>query len=173
MPIEKYINFKIEWVEKHPYENWDFEYLSKHKDFKIEWVEKHPYENWNFDINIELIKEYFKIEWVEKFPCENWDFDINIELTENFFKDFKRGKILMKNWDFNSISKHKDFKIEWIEKFPCEYIDEYYDTIYENCVREYMAAYKIQQWWFKITMSPHYKIGRKFINRSYQKLCDE
>ena len=156
MPIEKYINFKIEWLKKHPTKNWDFNSISKHKDFKFEWVEKYPTKNWDFEY-LSKHKD-FKIKWVEKFP--------------------------LKNWDFNSISKHKDFKIEWIEKFPYKdwnlekiniykHIDEYYDTIYENCVREYMAAYKIQQWWFKITMSPHYKIGRKFINRSYQKLCYE
>jgi len=31
--------------------------------------------------------------------------------------------------------------------------------------REYMAAYQIQQWWYHITMSPHYSIGRKMIEK--------
>ena len=33
-----------------------------------------------------------------------------------------------------------------------------------------MAAYKIQQWWKNITMSPHSAIGRKFINKKYDEL---
>jgi hypothetical protein len=36
--------------------------------------------------------------------------------------------------------------------------------------RKYLAAYKIQQWWFNITLSPEYVVGRKFINRKYDKL---
>ena len=39
----------------------------------------------------------------------------------------------------------------------------------EKEMRNYLAAYKIQQWWYKITLSPEYKIGREFINRKYDK----
>ena len=28
-----------------------------------------------------------------------------------------------------------------------------------------MATYRIQQWWFKISLSPKYKIGRKLIEK--------
>ena len=42
-----------------------------------------------------------------------------------------------------------------------------YEEFLEEKSREYLAAYKIQQWWFYITMSPEYKIGRKFINKKY------
>ena len=35
-----------------------------------------------------------------------------------------------------------------------------------------MAAYKIQQWWKKILMSPHTKVGKKFINKKYDELFE-
>jgi len=37
---------------------------------------------------------------------------------------------------------------------------------------EYMAAYRIQQWWYKITLSPEYVVGRKFINRKYDEMFE-
>ena len=45
-----------------------------------------------------------------------------------------------------------------------------YKHIFDEKAKEYMAAYRIQQWWHKITLSPEYKVGRKFINRKYDKL---
>lgn len=39
--------------------------------------------------------------------------------------------------------------------------------------REYIAAYKIQQWWYKVTMSPEYVIGRKFIEKRRAELFEE
>jgi hypothetical protein len=36
--------------------------------------------------------------------------------------------------------------------------------------RQYLAAYKIQQWWKELLLSPHYKIGRKYINLKYDSL---
>jgi hypothetical protein len=39
--------------------------------------------------------------------------------------------------------------------------------------REYMAAYQIQQWWYHITMSPHYRIGRKMIEKRRLEVLEE
>ena len=41
-----------------------------------------------------------------------------------------------------------------------------------NKIRKYIAAYKIQQWWKELTLSPHYMIGRKFINLKYDELFE-
>ena len=43
----------------------------------------------------------------------------------------------------------------------------------EKAYKEHLATYKIQNWWLHITMSPYYKIGRKFIDRSTNELMDE
>ena len=42
----------------------------------------------------------------------------------------------------------------------------------EKRLKEYMTAYKIQQWWKEITISPKYKIGRKLIEKKYNSLFE-
>ena len=63
-----------------------------------------------------------------------------------------------KPWVWESLSKNS-FKVEK-------------ETFVFNRQREYMAAYRIQQWWFKNTMSPEYAIGRKFIEKRRRQLFD-
>ena len=48
-----------------------------------------------------------------------------------------------------------------------------YKEVFEEKAREYLAAYRIQQWWFKITLSPEYEVGRRFINMKYTKCFEE
>ncbi len=84
-------------------------------------------------------------------------------------------------WDWNNLSTHKKLTIDFIEKFRnkgwCWDYIFYNINIKENFnvgkYREYLAAYKIQQWWKHITITPIYKIGRKFINKKYDNLFDE
>ena len=47
------------------------------------------------------------------------------------------------------------------------------ELLFEDAYKKYLAAYKIQQWWKHITMSPYYAIGRKFIDRDGQELLNE
>ena len=61
-----------------------------------------------------------------------------------------------KPWNWNSISR-KTF-----QKDKESFIEEAY--------KKYLAAYKIQNWWKHITMSPYYAIGRKFIDKKYDEL---
>ena len=35
-----------------------------------------------------------------------------------------------------------------------------------------MAAYKIQQWWYEITLSPSYATGSKLIAKRYNEIFD-
>ena len=46
-------------------------------------------------------------------------------------------------------------------------IDE--EKYIEKRMKEYIMAYRIQQYWFKAKYSPYYKIGRKLININYEK----
>ena len=48
-----------------------------------------------------------------------------------------------------------------------------FELLYEIKATEYMAAYRIQQWWYKITMSPYYKVGRKFIEKKIDSHIEE
>ena len=142
--LSKYYNHGLWQIIRE--DKWDWEYLSSHKKFNYNWLKAYPRANWDWE---QLSKRYdFSFEWVEKFPDKAWD------------------------WSF--LSYGNDFSFEWVEKFPDKdwdfmnmRVSSYYDSIEEKCRREYMAVYKIQQWWFRITLSPEYKIGRKFINKKY------
>ena len=61
-----------------------------------------------------------------------------------------------KAWDWDNISKNP------FTKEKEQFINRKY--------REYMASYKIHQWCLSILISPHYKIGRKMIDKKYKEL---
>ena len=81
---------------------------------------------------------------------------------------------LMKQWEEEKHTKIRNGDFEYFEKWPIGIFDDVselklsYKDIFEKKAREYMAAYKIQQWWFERKLSPKYKIGRKFINKMYE-----
>lgn len=59
-----------------------------------------------------------------------------------------------------------------IDEKLLKYINFNYELLFEIKAREYMAAYKIQQWWKHILLSPHTKVGQKFINKKYDELFE-
>ena len=126
------------------------------------------------------MNQNFRIEWIE------------------IYSKIKKGEDLQ-DWDWEAISKAPHFKFEWVNKYP--EADWSLDYLYTDSKKrntdysaltitaeqyfinkelelrdkkriEYMAAYKIQQWWKYITISPHHAIGRKFINRKYDELFE-
>ena len=79
---------------------------------------------------------------------------------------------------FNQLSLYHTIDITWLEKYPnkpwgYETLRINYNSILERETKEYMAAYRIEQWWYKITLSPEYAIGRKFINRKYDEVFEQ
>jgi hypothetical protein len=75
------------------------------------------------------------------------------------------------NYYFRFINDNIDKEWEWFELYRNTFTENK-DAFNDKEYRRYMAAYKIQQWWYKITMSPDYKIGRKFINLKYNQLFE-
>ena len=192
--LMKHSNFDIEWVKLFIDKDWDCKKLIDHPNFDIEWLEQ----DMEWDMHAILQHPNFGIEWIEKYPDKDWDREILID----HFKFEWVEKYPDKSWDWKWLSNHKNFKIEWIEKFPdkdwdweilidhfkIEWVEKYPDKhwdwsqinlnndlvkVEEQCRKEYLAAYKIQNWWLHITMSPYYKIGRKFIARDGQEFLDE
>ena len=68
------------------------------------------------------------------------------------------------NLTFDIIRQTADEPWDWDEisanTFPYEK-----ESFLLQRLNRYMAAYRIQQWWFKISLSPQYKIGRKLIEK--------
>lgn len=162
-PFSKNINLTLEIIEMFPKSKWDVKELSKNPNLTIEWINKFPKSKWDFS---ELSKNpNLTIEWINKFPKATGGF---IKWMNEYPKD---------KWDFKQISKNPNLTIEWINQFPEEKMwhpkllfEKMFYKEKEIAYRKYLAAYKIQQWWHNITLSPEYVVGRKFINRKYDNL---
>ena len=163
--------FRIEWLKECNKSNdnpfyyscfWDFEYISDHPNFDINWVNEYPNEDWDWE-NIGNAKK-FDISWVTQFPNKSWNWEL-ISINTNFSMDWVY-QYPNKAWDWDYINENDYYKIVFIRKtFNIQDTD-----IFQKKIREYMATYKIQQWWKEITISPNYQIGRKFINKKYDEL---
>ena len=71
-----------------------------------------------------------------------------------------------KNWDWGTwgISNNPNITMKWLIQYP----DKEWDyskikfneeLIFNQKAKEYLAAYRIQQWWYKITLTPEYKMN--------------
>ena len=177
--LSRHNNFDFKWVEELPDKNWDFKYLSRHNKLTVNILSK--MKGGCIDWNELSHNNNITVEWLIKFPnggSKNWNWDI---LSKHKNLTLEWLEILPdKNWNYNILSKHINCNIDWLEKFPdknWDYskinLDNALKIVEENCRKEYLAAYRIQQWWYKITLSPYYKIGRKFINKKYDLLFNE
>ena len=99
-------------------------------------------------ITMDIIRENLGRPWVWK------EISCNPNITIDFIRENPD-----KPWDWDGISLNEFQK----EK----------QLFIENAYKEHIASYRIQNWWLKITMSPYYKIGRKFIDRDGLALFNE
>lgn len=178
--ISSSMNFDIHWIEEYPDKSWDWETISWNYNFNITWVDKFPNKPWDWDTIVK--RPNISVEWIKKYPNKNWDWE---KIINSYMFDLSWLDWFPKEWTKqralkiieekrmaelkNGFSKKKYVQHERIIfKKTKSQLEK--DKFEENKLREYMAAYKIQQWWREITMSPYYAIGRKFINRHYDEL---
>ena len=145
---KKYFKF----IQDNPEKPWDWYGISENPNITMKIVLDNPDKPWNWDwiscnpnITWDIIKDNPKEYW-------NWYYiSCNPNITWDIIRDNPD-----KPWDWVYISKNKLQK----EK----------DLFFEEQRKRYLAAYKIQQFWYKHTLSPEYVIGRKFINKTYDEL---
>ena len=147
----KYWNF----IQETPDKPWNWEWISKNPNITMDIIRENPDKPWNWycisqnpnitwDFIIENLDKSFNWRWISQHPNITWDI-----IRENPDKP----------WNWVSISSNEFQK----EK----------ELFIEKAYREHISSYRIQNWWLHITMSPYYKIGRKFIDRSTNELMDE
>ena len=130
---------------------WRWCYLYQNKSITPEIINSNPEY---------LLKDcHFRYEWIVYLDSPN--------ITINFIKNniWKNSDLYIITNQYNNCDKDMlisslcgiDFKKDK-------------DIFLNKKRREYMAAYKIQQWWYMITLSPYYKIGKKFIEKRRQEL---
>ena len=120
------------------------------------------------------------IDFVLANPNKPWNY-YNLSSNPNITMEFIKNNPY-KSWDYHYISRNKHIMIEfiknninkkwdWFELSKNTFTKEK-EIFNDNQYRRYMAAYKIQQWYKSIILSPHYKIGRKMINLKYTALFE-
>ena len=97
------------------------------------------------------------MEIIEKYPDKSWNWYViseNPNITMEFIE-----KNLNKRWNWNGISRN-----------PFSYEKELF---IEKRIKEYVAAYRIQQYYWKSICNPYCQIGLNKVNRDYDKLFTE
>ena len=142
-------------IEKYPDKPWNWNGISKNPNITMEFIEKFPDKPWawvciscNPNITIDIIEKYPDKSW-------NWSF---ISYNPNLTMDFIENNT-DKPWDWNGISRN-----------PFNYEKELF---IEKRMKEYLASYRIQQYYWKGICNPHCRIGFRKMNRDYDKLFTE
>ena len=147
---EYYWEFVLKYSDK-----LDWNGISWNPNITMSFIEKYPDKPWdwntisrNTNITISFLEKNFDKPWV--WYCISRNQNITMEFIE---------KNLDKRWDWCSISLH-----------PFNYEKELF---IEKRMKEYLASYRIQQYYWKGICNPHCQIGYNKVNRDYDKLFTE
>ena len=88
-----------------------------------------------------------------------------------------------KPWDWHGISRNPNITMDIIEKYPDKHwnwhdisrnLFNYEKELFiEKRMKEYLSAYRIQQYYWKGICNPHCQIGYNKVNRDYNELFTE
>ena len=143
-------------IINNPQLNWDWNAVSCNPNLDYQFVIDNQNFPWDWDFvsrtcGIEILDKgslYCKMKLVEVEYL--YDEGVNLDLFLSNPNDSK--------WNYRYICSH-----------PLEYDRE---KLIEIRAREYMAAYKIKMFWKKIYYSPQTEIGKRRLERDYQKMFE-
>ena len=148
-------NITLEMIDKYPDKPWDWQAISRNPNITIEIIEKYPNKPWDwYGISC---NPNIRIETILKYPDKPWNWSW-ISCNKNITMD-DIEKYPAKLWDWISISEN-----------PFNYEKELF---IEKRMKEYLASYRIQQYYWKGICNPHCQIGYNKVNRDYDKLFTE
>jgi hypothetical protein len=126
------------------------------------------------DLNLSIIEKYPYIQWNPNYLADN---ETNtIELFKKYKHLINGSKIMRcaQNLTFDYLIKHKHkimvLQTEWSHPkflFKMEYSYEK-KCFEERKHREHMAAYRIQQWWIKVTGHPQNPVCIRRLERDFE-----
>ena len=153
--ISRNPNITMDIIEKYSNKPWNWEYISRNPNITMEFIEKYSDKQWNW--NGISGNPNITIDIIEKNPDKPWNW-MNISENPNLTMD-----IIKKNFD-------NPFVWYWISRNPFKYEKELF---IEKRMKEYLASYRIQQYYWKALTNPYCRIGLNKVNRDYDKLFTE
>lgn len=131
-------NIEYDLCSENP-KNWDFFWITQREDIDIEFIEKYPEYDWNFDwlsFHPKITWEYIQktnfewsYEWMSENPNITWDIIQKNEKPWNFGIASKNLNIPLetiisdlnsenpKPWDFHWLSRRKDITFDIVKKY--------------------------------------------------------
>ena len=145
----------MEFIEKYSDKPWVWDGISKNPNITMKFIERFIWKPW--DLCWISQNPNITMDIIEKYPNKEWDW-ISISFNPNITIEFIE-KNLDKPWNWSYISRN-----------PFNYEKELF---IEKRMKEYLAAYKIQQYYWKGICNPHCQIGYNKVNRDHDKLFTE
>ena len=165
---------------------WNFDYLSGNTNLTYNFINKHINKNWNWNLisqNINILDSdkinynFFSFnknlteELIKNNLNKNWNIlglilneHISISFLFNYFNNYDLSNISCRN-DFH-INQLNLININW-KYFSGNHLIKCKEQFIERKILEYMAAYKIQQWYNKVSIDIKYKFARNRIYNSF------
>lgn len=144
----------------------------------------HPEVEWQYRrfacVNPNMTISYFK-KFIELGYITNWGSNSLATFNSAFsFEDIINTPEL--GWDYNDVGINKTLRFQFILDNPTINGKEYLDYVDDNEFvvekaaflerrrRDYLAAYKIQQWWWRVTSNPANPVCRRRLEREYAEM---
>lgn len=142
---------------------------------------EHPEINWNYtrfaytnpNITVVNFKQFIELGYIT-----NWRKSLASFNSAFDFKDIVDTPEL--DWDYAGVSTNNKLRFQFMLDNPTingnEYLDYYVDenefvaekaAFLERRRRDYLAAYRIQQWWWRVTSHPANPVCRRRLEREY------
>ena len=165
-------NITFEIIQKNTNYSWSWKHFSYNPNFKLEYILRLPKVNWDWEYISEncLTPVFFKKH--PDFPyCYN-----SIQMNQLFsFQNVIEHPIIFPNMNYLSLNpaiklqdirENRGYTWDWFW-LSGSYFNFDKDAFFLKKARQWMAAYKIQQWFYAIKHNPKLKYGRKHINKLY------
>ena len=154
--IEKeWTEYYWKFVEKYYDKPWNWYGISMNPNITMDIIEQHPDKPWDWE-SISF-NQNIRIETILKYPDKPWDWT-GISRNQNITMDII-DKYPDKPWNWYGIS-YNTFNYEK-------------ELFIEKRMKEYLASYRIQQYYWKGICNPYCQIGYNKVNRDYDKLFNE
>jgi hypothetical protein len=120
------------------------------------------------------------MDFFERHPDKPWDW-YGISRNSNLTMDTVE-LLPDKAWDCDGISRNPNLTMDCIERHPnkpwnwsfisANVFAKEKEAFILQCYKEHIAAFRIQQYWFKAKLTPEYALCKKLVNQFYDKFIE-